>query len=133
MATSCVRGRRFDGEPTFFRALCGEASVTRGSGYRSPGRALARHLPKYAPDGFTATEWRAELARLKTLAEDEDYRGLGRWFSRTFPRCMALVPRHHRGTFLCGAAEKICEPTWPEMRSYEEGDEWMRTRFSRSP
>ena len=118
MSTGFVGGRQFNGAPTFFRALCGEASVTRGSGYQAPGTELSRHLPKYAPDGFSVPEWRAELMRLKTLAENEDYRRLGRWFSRTFPDCMALLRPHQRRTFLRGAKRMICKPSWPEFPSY---------------
>lgn len=81
--------------PTFFRACIVEAR--RGS-YASPGYHLAIHVRRLV-DVNDET-----LDELDAVAAADDPEALLDWLDRVVPRCMALVPRRRRRTFLRGLA-----------------------------
>lgn len=83
--------------PTFFRAACRTASHGGGSGYEEPGYTLVGGVASLLDDDLDA-----KLEALDGfLMSDDDDAVLG-WFDRELPRCMALVPRRRRLSFLRG-------------------------------
>lgn len=92
----------FRGVPTFFRALCDEATRGGSLGYEGVGFSLARTIPTMCPDDLTEEEWQEEVAGLLELFNDEDHDGVWSWLGTHFPKCMELVPARRKDQFLSG-------------------------------
>jgi hypothetical protein len=90
--------------PTFFRATCMEAQRGGDRGYDWAGYTLFG-----AAAGLI--EWRSHkklqetFEELKDAIEQGDDAAVLEWFDRELPRCMALIPKRRRGTFLRGVYE----------------------------
>ena len=89
--------------PTFFRGCVARA---RGSqaGYSDPGYHLAIHARELAADDVP-DKVIDELDRALAAADAAEQ--IWQWLRRTLPRCMALVPRRRKPTFLKGIAAAI--------------------------
>jgi hypothetical protein len=88
--------------PTFFVAACREASQGGTNGYDRPGYVLVGALGGLTHYEIEEDEWAERLEELSTLiwqGSDED---VPAWFVCWLPRCMALVPRRRRHSFLKG-------------------------------
>ena len=94
--------------PTFFKALCLEASRGGDQGYDWTGRKLVRSAASLVV-WDTPDELRAKFAELKRLIRGRDNEGVLGWFDRELPRCMALIPRRRRPSFLTGVYEEVEE------------------------
>jgi hypothetical protein len=94
--------------PTFFRALCQEARRGGDQGYAAAGHELTRNLTRLV-DGDTPDEVARKMAELVGRIRTRDDPGVIDWFSRELPRCMALVPRRRRSTFLRGVYRMVDE------------------------
>lgn len=91
------------GVPTFFRALCFEASHGGASGYEGAARALAGAIAgSQAPYDVEDDEWEQEIAVLKGLLKNDDEVGVWIWFRRHYPACIKLVPVRRREQFVAG-------------------------------
>jgi hypothetical protein len=88
--------------PTFFFASCLEASQGGRDGYQSAARSLVRSLGGIAPHEVELDEWSDKLDELQALIVDGRDDEVLSWFDRWLPRCMALVPRQRRRSFLKG-------------------------------
>lgn len=93
---------KFGGVPSFFRALCSEASRGGSMGYARAGYELARHADNLAPDVSEMSEWLPEVEKLNSLCESDDRAGIYAWFVQHYPRCMELVPSRRREQFVDG-------------------------------
>ena len=108
--------------PTFFRALCWEASQGGSSTYFRVGHELARHyseLRPYTSDDYADADTLGELLEQRSDVEavrvgdfgDED-RAILDWLIQTVPRCMALVPARRYPTFLAGFYSFVDNNGW---------------------
>lgn len=91
----------FRGVPTFFKALCFEASQGGHSTYADAGYGFAGAIPgqiEYDSDAELVSKWNA----LDRLMCAKDNMGILEWLEQEFPRCIALVPARRRLTFLQG-------------------------------
>jgi hypothetical protein len=110
---SSTNGAIFVGVPSFFLALCQEASRGGSHSYQWAGYELARHTAELLEGEDNATYARklAELmAALAGPAEDStvqpmDEAAVLAWYAREFPRCLSLVPRQRRSAFAEGIRE----------------------------
>jgi hypothetical protein len=110
----------FWGRPSYFRACCSEASRGGASGYHHPGHELARHLDGEIPYTAEDEEWEAECELLYALVRCDDRDGAERWFVEHFPKCMVLVPRRRRSSFLDGVFAMLAEfDIFPEADAAE--------------
>jgi hypothetical protein len=92
--------------PTFFKALCWETRRGGGLGYDWAGRKLTRvaaELVAYETDD----DWTEKLEGLEALVLARDDAGVLGWFDRELPRCMSLIPRRRRASFLAGVYEEV--------------------------
>ncbi len=87
--------------PTFFRALCHQASDGEGS-YSEAARQLLASLSTLAPDHISVKAWGRRLANLSALVHSRNNDGVLAWFDSQLPRCMALVSASGRQAFLRG-------------------------------
>ena len=99
----------FLGVPTYFRACCHEASRGGDIGYDHPGRELMRHAEGEEPYTADHDDWLDRCNSLYELIRQRDDRAVLQWFVDHFPRCMALVPRRRRQTFLRGVYSMAAE------------------------
>jgi hypothetical protein len=95
--------------PTFFRACCATARMGGDNGYRWAAYELTRALDSLSPDALDAEEWMERLEALSDLLEDDDEEAVFAWFDDNLPRCMALVPRRRRPSFLAGVHQFVEE------------------------
>lgn len=96
---------RFTGVPTFFRACCNTARQGGDCGYQTAGRELMRHYRSRIPHGYCFQEWSEICEHLDLSLADGDLKAAEAWFSAWYPRCMALVPKRRRGSFMKGVTE----------------------------
>jgi hypothetical protein len=99
----------FRGVPTFFRALCDEATRGGSLGYEGVGFSLARTIPSMCPDDLTMEEWESEVETLVELVKDETHDLVWSWLVGHFPKCMELVPSRRKDQFLAGFYRHIEE------------------------
>jgi hypothetical protein len=94
--------------PAYFRAICWEASQGGDQGYMRAGRKLLRTAASEIAweSDDELTEKFNDLKRVLQRRNDD---GVLAWFDREFPRCMALIPRRRRSTFLEGAYRQFKE------------------------
>jgi len=86
--------------PTFFKALCYEASQGGDRSYYSAGYELARHLSENIDDN---TQLQKLVRMLETKNESKMRDNIRSWLKRYLPRCMKGVPsRRQRGSFMDG-------------------------------
>jgi len=102
MTTSISSPLAFGGCPTFFRALCREGSRGGSASYFGAGHELMRHTERLVPYGAEEDEWETELETLALLVEQEDDEAILAWFVDHYPKCMHLVPKRRRESFLKG-------------------------------
>jgi hypothetical protein len=95
--------------PTFFRACCATAKSGGDSGYKWAAYELTRALDGLCPDELDAPEWTDHLEVLSDLLEEADEEAILEWFDDNLPRCMKLVPRRRRGSFLEGVLQFVEE------------------------
>jgi hypothetical protein len=94
--------------PTFFKATCWEASRGGGHGYDWAGRKLIGCAASLiAAD--TTEELFEKFEELKGLIWDRNHDGVLDWFDRELPRCMELIPRRRRASFLAGVYTEVEE------------------------
>ncbi|MFO0683931.1 MAG: hypothetical protein U0234_17900 [Sandaracinus sp.] len=83
--------------PTFFRA-CVLRARHPGSSYAEAGYHLAIHVRSLIDVNGETFE------KLDAIVAANDADGLLGWLDHVVPRCMALVPRRRRATFVRGLA-----------------------------
>jgi hypothetical protein len=71
-------------------------------GYDLPGWHLLSHVQGLEPYDCEGDEWSQSIDELEGLIDARDSDGVLKWFLRCYPRCMALVPRRRRESFLRG-------------------------------
>jgi hypothetical protein len=94
--------------PTFFRAVCLEASRGGGLGYDWAGRKLLRAAAELIA-WDTTEELQHKYMELESLIWARDDGGVLGWFDRELPRCMGLIPRRRRASFLNGVYQEVEE------------------------
>lgn len=101
--------------PSFFKACCVEAA--RGQthdgvrvGYDHPGYHLTVHHP--APYEIENDRWEELIEELIDYIQVQDAERILDWYCRWFPRCMTLVPRRRRSTFLRGVYRGAIRNGW---------------------
>jgi hypothetical protein len=57
----------------------------------------------------TTEELQRKFMELESLIRARDDGGVLGWFDRELPRCMALIPRRRRASFLAGIYEEVAE------------------------
>jgi hypothetical protein len=109
------------GVPTFFRALCREATHGGTSNYGRAGYELTRHIgSRQMPSDVDDDEWHVELERLASFAcpttesqgtvsmvGDPDVVGVWQWFCNHYPKCMKLIPIRRKRAFVEGVRAVI--------------------------
>jgi hypothetical protein len=91
----------FHGVPSFFRYGCQDAREGGSHSYRDAGYHLGLHTIRLTPDGYTVAEWIDYLCEtINEPMERGDVEVVWRWLMATFPRCLALVPRRHKISFV---------------------------------
>ncbi len=93
--------------PTFFRALCHQASQGGTHGYSQAGAGIAPALATLAPWDLTADEWTTRLARLADLVTADDVPGVREWFELELPGVIAIVPARARARFATGVVAAV--------------------------
>jgi hypothetical protein len=83
--------------PSFFRALCAEASTGGLHSYKSVGASLARHVANQMDD--------PALEELEALLSSDDDAGVLDWAEHYLPRCIAAVPKPKRAALIAGMVE----------------------------
>jgi hypothetical protein len=115
-------GRRPSGAcPTFFRRLCRTASMGDDGGYASAGyslvRAVARLLDEHGDDRDALLEQlQAAISPpfgISEFTKPPDDDSVLAWFDRELPRCMALIPRARRASFLRGVYRAVLDEESP--------------------
>ena len=86
--------------PTFFRALCWEATQGGTHSYATAGYHLAGHTSGLLE--LSDEEPETKLADLRQALTDSDESAIITWYKRELPRCMALVPARRRAGFAAG-------------------------------
>jgi hypothetical protein len=101
--------------PAFFKMTCAEAGLGGGHGYDWAGRKLIG-----CAAGLIAAETNEDLSEkfeeLRGLIRAENDDGVLDWFDRELPRCMELIPRRRRASFLVGVYTEVEENgavLWP--------------------
>lgn len=103
---------RFQGVPTYFRALSAAARTPRrgySEGYRTVGFHIALHVEEHVPYDVDDNEWQKEVDNLVQLARREDRDGTWSWFTSHFPRCMELVPPNRMQSFVNGQLPSMAD------------------------
>jgi len=91
--------------PTFFKALCYEASQGGDKSYYSAGYELARHLSSNIDDD---AQLKKLVRILETKNEEKMHHSIRSWLKRYLPRCMKRVPSgRQRGSFMDGFVQCI--------------------------
>jgi hypothetical protein len=94
--------------PAFFKMTCAEARRGGGHGYDWAGRKLIGCAASLiAAD--TTEELFEKFEELKGLIRDSNDDGVLDWFDRELPRCMELIPRRRRASFLAGVYTEVDE------------------------
>jgi hypothetical protein len=88
--------------PSFFVAGCREARTGRDCSYDQPAYNLAGALRGLEPNVVEEDEWAERRQELSTFIWQRSDDDVLAWFDRWLPRCMALVPRRRRESFLKG-------------------------------
>ena len=86
--------------PTFFRALCMEATQGGRHSYATAGYHLAGHTTGLLE--LSDEEPETKLADLYQALTDSDESAIIDWYKRELPRCMAFVPVRRSSTFAKG-------------------------------
>jgi hypothetical protein len=98
-----IKCPRFEGVPTFFRALCYEATRGKTYGYMIVGYEFARHTPSLVACGYAnREEFVAQLGLLKAALDAGDVDAIWEWYWDEYPWCMSLVPARRKNTFVKG-------------------------------
>jgi hypothetical protein len=94
--------------PAFFKMTCAEARRGGGHGYVWAGRKLLGCAAGLiaADTDEDLTEIYEELTGLIRAHNDD---GVLDWFDRQLPRCMELIPRRRRASFLAGVYTEVEE------------------------
>ena len=89
----------FSGCPSFFRALCREATRGGADGYFRPGHELKRHVDHLQPDDASDEDWADATGELQALAFERARDGDGcRLSDRAFlPSLVIRVVMRGRG------------------------------------
>lgn len=94
--------------PTFFRALCRNATDGTTGEYQNVGYSFIGAVASMlAEDGEDQAD--AKLGQLSDLVWARDDDGTLAWFDREFPRCMALIPTRRRHQFLAGVYKRAID------------------------
>jgi hypothetical protein len=94
--------------PAFFKATCWEARRGGGHGYDWSGRKLIGCAASLiAAD--TTEELYEKFEELKGLIQAHNNDGVLAWFDTELPRCMELIPRRRRASFLAGVYTEVEE------------------------
>ncbi len=108
------KAKAFKGIPSFFRACCQEASFGGGNSYRVPGWHLAIHISELESYEYDdENEFQARIAALQSLLSAGNRRAVLEWLVDEYPRCLQLVPRRRRQTFLDGVFDAFGEGRIP--------------------
>lgn len=113
MITKVKHHHVFEGVPTFFRACCSEATLGKvwssqgwtRYGYKDVGYHLARSTGGLIPYSADLDEWGEQVEGLFDALSVNDREAVWRWYARTYPKCMALVPTKRRRAFVDGVFE----------------------------
>ena len=89
------------GLPTWFRALCLEASRGGSSSYEWVGFKLACSLEAEIPYDLSPDEWIEEINEL-TRCLDADNVAAWAWLEAHLPKFAALVPERRRTSLVAG-------------------------------
>src|SRR5205807_1715393 len=93
----------FRGIPGFFLACCHDVKRQNVSaGYDHPAYELMRHLSRLEPDAYEDDEWEEEIDNLFQLIAARHDTAILVWFEKFYPKCLALVPKRRRSSFLQG-------------------------------
>jgi hypothetical protein len=93
--------------PTYFLALCEQATLGGENGYYRAGHELMRHVKEAVSWEVDESERDAKLKELGRLMDAQSDEAILAWFDREVPRCMQLVPRRRRASFLRGVYAMI--------------------------
>jgi hypothetical protein len=104
-----AKPRGYGACPTHFVARCREAAAGGSQGYDSVGYHMASHVAGLSPDNIEDEEWDRHLDVLADHIDQGDDRAIIDWLGRFVPRCMALVPRRRRESFLAGIYRYVNE------------------------
>jgi hypothetical protein len=107
--------------PMFFRRRCRTASMGGEGGYASAGYSLVRAVARLLDE--RGDERDALLEQLQAaiapplgvgeFAKPPDDSAVLDWFDRELPRCMALIPRARRASFLRGVYTAVLDEESP--------------------
>ena len=100
-------GPHFSGVPSFFRGCCEDAKCGGNLGYDHAGRELSRNLDSLEPEDLEQANWEEEIERLRPLVEASDDQAILEWFIARYPKCMSLVPKRRRDSFIRGVYESL--------------------------
>ena len=92
----------YEGVPAFFVGHCHEASQGGKHSFRDVGYHFARATGGMPPCSASDSDWAAQVEELTDLANLEDRLGVWRWYTRTYPECMKLVPSKRKEAFIDG-------------------------------
>lgn len=102
---------RHSGAPTFFRALCRDATKGASVTYADAAYHLTHALWSQIPYDLEVDEWAERIDDLTTLLDDNaEAREVWHWFREQLPECMKHVPRPRMEHFVSGV-----------RRAYDEG------------
>lgn len=102
MTDSMTTNHVFSAIPTFFMGLCHEASQGEKGSYRWVGYKLARATGGLVPYSANDEKWATQVEELVELANHGDRPGVLRWFKRTFPKCLSIIPLQEKDAFVDG-------------------------------
>lgn len=92
----------FEGVPSYFIGCCQE-SKGHPKGYSHAGYHLAIHVEgSDIPYDASFEDWEGPIALLKRHILARNDRAIIRWFCDHYPRCMELVPKRRRSSFVDG-------------------------------
>jgi hypothetical protein len=94
--------------PAFFKMTCAEARRGGGHGYDWAGRKLIGCAASLIAADTTEERYE-KFEELKGLIGDRNNDGVLNWFDRELPRCMELIPRRRRASFLAGVYTEVEE------------------------
>jgi len=93
--------------PTFFKALCYEASQGGDKSYYSAGYKLARSLSSNIDD---ETQLKKLVHIVETKDEHQMRKNIRSWLKKYLPRCMKIVPSgRQKGSFMDGFIQCIAD------------------------
>lgn len=101
------KARVHTGIPSFFRALCYEASSGGEHSYKWAGYHLALHTYDQRPYDMDDDEWEKELKTLGALIDEGNRDGICEWYRKIYPKAMRLVPSRRKEIFVDGVLEAV--------------------------